>query len=368
MTAAAAQLRVPVTQFLRWWLGELRACVPGVQGDVPKIRSRAVLVQMLPDRAVFHYLKGTVRTEIGRIDFDRADSVAAKAQLAKIRRSARRRRTDVVLCLPADCVLQCPVSLPSATRENLHEVLGFEMERFTAFKADEVLYAYRLIGGNQTESRVVVDLTMVPRGTADKMMQLAREWRLSPNIVTPAGDDMVIDRTINLLPKSPESKVGRGIRRLLAILSLIALSLGGAAIYLEFVRQARLLAAYEVSLAEGRVASLHTQELREQMSRLLDRSQYVAHRRHGTPLLVEVLDEATQRLPDDTWVTQFRLEKGQLTLSGYSGAASKLIEALEASPLLTQVRFVSPVTLDLKQGVERFNLSAQVTATKLNND
>lgn len=360
MTAVTAQLTTPMAQFLRWWLGELRACLPGSRSGAPRMRSRAVLVQILPDQAVFHYVKGRARNEIARIVRDGADSSVVKAQLAKIRRRARMRRTDVVLCLPADCVLQCHVNLPFAAQENLQEVLGFEMERFTAFEADEVHYSYRLIEANPAEKRIIVNLIVVPRTIADGMMQLARGWGLTANIVTLAGDDMVIDRTINLLPRTIESKSGRGIRRLLAILSLTALCLAAAAIYLEFGQQARRLAAYQANLAESRAASLHTDDLKGQVSRLLDRSRYVAQRKQEKPLLVEILDETTQRLPDNTWVTQFRVEKEQLTLSGYSAAASNLIEMLEASPLLTQVRFVSPVTLDAKQGVERFNLSAQV--------
>jgi len=236
------------------------------------------------------------------------------------------------------------------------------MERFTAFKVDEVYYSHRLIEANEAEKRIAVKLIVVPRAIADRMMQWARERGLTPNIVTFAGDDMVVDRTINLLPTAIESKSGHGIRRLLAMLSLVALGLGAAAIFLELRQQTRLLAAYEANLAESRAASLHTEDLRKQVFRLLDRSRYVAHRKQEKPLLIKVLDETTQRLPDDTWVSQFRLEKGQLTLSGYSAAASNLIEVLEASPLLTQVRFVSPVTLDPKQGVERFNLSAQIAA------
>jgi hypothetical protein len=51
----------------------------------------------------------------------------------------------------------------------------------------------------------------------------------------------------------------------------------------------------------------------------------------------------------------------EITLSGYSTAASALIEGLEASEMLSQVRFTSPITFDTKLAVERFNLAASVS-------
>ena len=58
----------------------------------------------------------------------------------------------------------------------------------------------------------------------------------------------------------------------------------------------------------------------------------------------------------------FSRRDDQLTLSGFSAKASALIELLERSDLLTDVRFRSPVNLDPRIQLERFNLSAAVVA------
>ncbi|HSR71718.1 MAG TPA: PilN domain-containing protein [Kiloniellales bacterium] len=52
---------------------------------------------------------------------------------------------------------------------------------------------------------------------------------------------------------------------------------------------------------------------------------------------------------------------GAVTLSGYSGAASKLIPLLGASDKLRDVRFTGPVALDSRIGRERFNIGASLT-------
>lgn len=362
MTTAKTQLMSPAVQVLHWWLRELRACVPGFRTGVPSVRPQALVIRMGQDQAVFHHRKGRAQFEVGRLSLNRADDSFSQKELAEVRRKGRAWRTDVVLCLQTDCVLRRKVTFPLATQENLREVLGFEMERLTAFKADEVYYSHRVIEVNQAEKLVTVLLTAVPRVIADGAIKLAGSWGLKPDVVTADADDLVIDRATNLLPKPVQRGSGRSMGRVFVALLVVAIGLAAAAVYLEFRQQARLLAAYEARLGESRAAGLHAKELRTEISQLLTRTRYVAQRKESQPLLSEILDEVTQRLPDNTWVSQFQVKGDQLTLSGYSTAASALIEGLEASQMLSQVKFTSPITFDAKLSVERFNLSATIAS------
>ena len=362
MIAAKTQFLSPVAQILHWWLRELRACVPWSRTNVPSVRPRALIIRMGQDQAFFHYWKGRAQFEIGRLSFNRADGGSTQKDLARVRRKARAWRTDVVLCLQADGVLRLKVTFPLAAQENLRQVLGFEMERLTAFNVAEVYYSHRVIEVDQAEKRVTVLLTAVPRVIADGAIKLARSWGLKPDVVTVDGDDFTVDRTTNLLPKPVQASSGRSMGRVLVTLVAIAMGLGAAAVHLEFRQQARLQAAYETRLAESRAAGLHAGELRTELSQLLNRTRYVAQRKESQPLLNEILEEVTERLPDNTWVSQFQVKGDQLVLSGYSTAASALIEGLEGSQMLSQVRFTSPITFDGKLSVERFNLSATIAS------
>jgi len=360
MNVGTVQLGRPITQFCHWWFRELRACVPGLGARRLMKHPRALIVQMLTDQVrLFHLNKG-VRAEIGEVTFDNPNSSSTAKQVARLLQAARVRRADVVLVLPTENVLQRRISLPLAAQENLREVLAFEMERYTAFNAEDVYYSYRLADTNHAEKRIAVDLAVVPRAIADKSIELVKGWGLAPDTVTVTGHDLAIDDAVNFLSKPAASKSERSVRRLIAALTLISVSLASSAIYLSVLEQERRLAAYQEAVEQGRATSLQVDALRQRLSQLLERSRYVAHRKQAQPLLAEVLEETTKLLPDNTWVVQFRLQHGQIMLSGYSAAASALIEALEASPLLSQVTFVSPVTLDPKQGIERFNLTAQI--------
>ena len=52
----------------------------------------------------------------------------------------RRRAGQVVLVLPDDQVLRRTVELPLAARENLREVVSFELDRYTPFAAEDVMF------------------------------------------------------------------------------------------------------------------------------------------------------------------------------------------------------------------------------------
>jgi general secretion pathway protein L len=360
MMKNAARLMSPLERGLRWWFRELRACVPGSRTKTSSMRSRALIVRMFGGVVVFHHRKGRGEIELGRISTDAVESSFAQKLLATVRRTARAWRTDVVLCLPPESVLRLRVALPMAAQENLEEVLGFEMERLTAFKASEVYYSHRVVDANPIDKRMTVQLMAVPRVIADAAIVLVRKWGLKADVITADADDMAFDRTMNLLPKPAPARSDQSLGYVLVALIAIAIGLAAAQVHLQFRQQATVLAAYETQLAESRGAALRVEKLRTEVSQLLARTRYVAQRKQAQPLVSEMLSEVTQRLPDDTWLSQFQMKKDHITLSGYSASASALIEGLEASEMLSQVRFTSPITLDSRLNVERFNLAAGV--------
>jgi general secretion pathway protein L len=112
-----------------------------------------------------------------------------------------------------------------------------------------------------------------------------------------------------------------------------------------------------------RAEAAEANALSEQVTALLKRGQFVVERKNKRSTVAELLMEVTEILPDDTWLIQFGWRGDRLVLSGYSASPSTLIGLLEQSELLREVRFSSPVTVDQRIGLERFNLSARVLGT-----
>ena len=52
------------------------------------------------------------------------------------------------------------VTMPAATEENLRQVLGFEMDRLTPLRADEVYFDYRVVSRDAAAGQIAVQLAV----------------------------------------------------------------------------------------------------------------------------------------------------------------------------------------------------------------
>jgi general secretion pathway protein L len=354
-----ASLFARVGRFFAWWFGELAACVPpvlrnGLRGP------RQQLVLDWRERDILLRLRGRGGwRELGQVAVDAAAPAAGRAACAKLLRGLRLSATDVVLRLASGQVLQRRVELPLAAAENLREVLGFEMDRLTPFKAETVAYDFRIAAADREAQRLTVDVAVAPRAAIDEAVRAVAALGLTPDRVGPAeGGDQAM--WFNLLSAADSAESGGSLRRLNAVLAvLLALLLAGAVLW-PLQRKQADLAELENRLAESRAAAAATEALRERIAAAQDRNSFLVQRRQATPLAVAVLAELTERLADDTWLAQLHIGEGQVLLSGYAPAAAALVPMLEDAPLFADVKFDSPVMPDARVGRERFNLSAKI--------
>jgi len=95
--------------------------------------------------------------------------------------------------------------------------------------------------------------------------------------------------------------------------------------------------------------------------KLLEQSHFLENKRINEMSSIKLIDEVTQIIPDDTWLTRFVLKSGELQLQGESSNASSLIQTLESSNYFTDVQFRSPVTQNKISKKDKFHLSARFT-------
>lgn len=354
-----------VTRFFRWWGGELAACLPSrARARVGRGRQR-LIVDLLADKAVFTHSKGGDSSVLGEMPISSADlsgqrSASQHQAVEKSIRAAGLQSAEVVLRLPRDKVLRRMVDLPAAAAENLSEVLGFEMDRHTPFKAEEVYYDYRVEARDPEHQRIKIDLMVVPRAVADEAIQLFSSWGLKPNRLVSGGDEIVDSPDFNLLPRSTAASTGSFNRRLSVVLGMAVLALLAVTLYLPLRQKQSVLAETEARLAAIQVQAVQADALKKQVEDMLERSRFVLDRKRQESAVMEILDEVTRILPDQTWVLKFSVRDQRLSLSGYSSKPSALIGLLEQSKMLTETQFSSPVTMDQKVGLERFNLTATI--------
>lgn len=373
MTNLPTSIAKGVSRFFRWWGGEMAAFLPAVLRGRLEGGGQRLIVEISDERARFDFENGRDTRPLGEVTISSADLAGRpdsgqRDSISRIVRGARARFAEVVLKMPRDKVLRRLVDLPAAAAENLREVLGFEMDRHTPFKADEVYFDYRLEGSDPERKRIKVDLVVVPRAVADQVVQLATSWGLAPDRLAVGGGPEEAARPFNLLPAGA-ARVRTGLgRHLVLALLVVALLLSAAALYLPLERERKLLAATKTELARVKGDAIAADNLKSQIEEILQRGSFVVERKRGEHSPIELLDELTQLVPDHTWVLKFGYRGERLTLSGYSAKPSSLIGLFEESAMLTGVRFSAPVTMDQKIGLERFNLEATVMPRSADND
>ena len=267
-----------------------------------------------------------------------------------IERTAGRPRATV-LQLESGEVLVTRVVLPRAAEENRREVLGFEMERRTPFRAEQVYFDYVAETGEADAQHVAARLFTTARAGVDAA--IAELGRGHVEIAGVSVDGA--PRSLNLLPveKRPRGRSSAGLNLLLG---LVLLGLVAAALALPVHQQGKALDAQAAQLAKAREQADAVIKLREEAS-ILERAQrFAIERRIAVPHVPDLLLEVTHLLPDSTWVQQISYEKGRLELRGESSEAYALIPLLEASPLFEDVKFRSTVTQNTRTSRERFHI------------
>ena len=358
-------LRQTALSFWSWWSGELMALLPaGMREKLSRGRQRLV-VEVSDAKAVFSHARGKALKRVGTISLVGPDQMPkpAEEQAQKVQRILERaglQGAEVALRLPRDKVLRRVVELPTAAGENLREVLGFEMDRHTPFKAQEVYYDFRVRGSDPQRKRINVDLVVAPKNVVDGILAMAESWGLELDLLEMPGESNEGEQMFDLLPRSRRLGRGRMRRGMATATAASCVLLLALAVYLPLVQKRHALANLDAEIADAREAATKADALRRQVLDLASRSRLVIDRKRGERSATELLNEVTRILPDNTWVLKFGMRNNTLTLSGYSAKPSALIGLLEKSEMLSGVRFSSPVTMDQKVGLERFNLVASI--------
>lgn len=343
-------LRREAGAFLAWWISELAAMLPpGLRARLHLVRERVDL--RVTDEAIELNLVTAEGTRtVRRFPPDGSEAALLVETLAATRGKDRR----LVLRLAGRAVLVRELSMPAAVEENLDQVLRYEMDRYTPFKADAVYHGHQVIGRDSAQGRVQVRLVAVPRTFLDHWLQEFGNWGVHP-------DRVEADQApgVNLAPTR-----GPVVRRRLpsgrALLTGAVVALLVVALLLPLWKLREVVVQLNREVAQVQQAAARAQDLREERDRLLDQSLYLVERRASRYPVVNVLNELAAILPDDTWVQSLQINDRRLVIQGQSTSASGLIGRIEASPMFESVSFAAPVTRDRATGQDVFQIALSV--------
>ncbi|MFL6591666.1 MAG: PilN domain-containing protein [Luteimonas sp.] len=262
------------------------------------------------------------------------------------------------LVLPAGSGLRRRMLMPAAAVDRLHDVLRFEIERQTPFDASGVVFDARVLG-RRADGQADVELIVVPKPSFDDALDA-----LGPLADTLAGVDIAATGAaaagVNLLPPGRRVRVADPTRKwnwALAAVAVLALA-GGLWQLLENRRAAA--DALETQVASRSDTARRVALQRQQLTDAVQGSAFLDRARSGRPTNVEIMDELSRRLPDNTYLEKLAIEGDRLTLIGLSSEASALVSRLEGSPLWTSPALTGAVQPDPSTGRDRFTLMADI--------
>jgi general secretion pathway protein L len=350
MSGVIGLVRRGLAGFLDWWLAELAGLVPRQLRRMAR-RDRRQLVLLLNQQETVVLERARV---IGSVASDRPDQAG---QLAALLQHTRRSRQPVTLCLSGDLGLRKIVSLPLAAKDDLNQLLRFEMDRLTPFRADEVQFAHRIVETDPQDRRITVELVVAPKVVVDQALETARMVGIMPARLELVGARSDDPEPLDLLPHRSAARAGE--RRLIPALVLLALLLAIVAVAIPLHRQRSTLADLNDQIAATRADAEESRASREQLDQLSQTGTFLFAEKARRPMATDVLAELTRLVPDEAYLNQLDLQEGQVELHGTAATASDLIGLLDQSPLFRAPQFRSPVTQDVDDGAERFHLSVE---------
>lgn len=349
-------LRGSIAAALGWWLRELAGLVPRRFRKHGRRERRSSILTFGREKSIVLLRTAEGERVLGSVDTDAPDH---DQRLGEILREAKRRGRSVTVRLSDELGLSKVLDLPLAAKDDLDQVLRFDMDRLTPFRADEVCFAHRVLGSDGRSRRLSVELQLAPKREIERVLQAARGFGLAPTRIELARGAEG-GATLNLLSRDsgPDTREGR----LGGALALLALVLAITAVAIPLQRQRAALAQLESQVAAARAQAEESLAMRDRLGALTKSSQFLLADKTGQPLVVRVLDELTRLMPDHAYLVQLESRDQTVELHGFASTASDLIGLLDQSPLFKAPQFRAPVTQDRRSGAERFHISVELAA------
>ncbi len=348
----------PVGKFLHWWFDELHQALPLKWQQKLQHAFRRVTFVLAGDSLVVGVDENR-RQQVLDSFLISQDVSLQQQQLSSLLMQHDLSESPRFLLLEHGTILSKELTLPMATESNLSQVLAFEMDRQTPFKASDVYFGWKIKDRNEDTGQIKLEIYVAPRGQVDKSIQYLNSRGLSPTGVDVLDGDKTMG--LNLLP------AGQRVREVNRRMRLNLILVGTAIILLALVMTQSLylrmhqLVALESAIAEVQGEARRVQGIKEQIKDASEAAGFLTVRRSESPIAIELLADITRLLPEDTYLDRLVINKANVQMQGKSQNAQRLIELVNQSELLDDAAFRGSTRLDARTGLEIFEINANIS-------
>jgi general secretion pathway protein L len=344
-----------IRAFFRWWRAGLGHLLPAaLRGRLYQAADR-LLLDIDDDSCSITHVDG--RTGAMRAIYRGGAGDESGAECLRIfRDSTQAQAMNIALRIPEKNAILKSVFLPIAAEGNLGEVLAFDMDRQTPFSADRVYFDYRITGRDPGQDRLQVELLVARRDFVDGMLARIQPWGTAPDRVTIRNERA----EWNLLPDSRRPAQAPMLSRRTRLLAWAALASLVAVLYVPPAWQTWRTVELERRIEVLRPQAAQARALREEYDLVLSRPRFLAAAQASRVPVLDLLNDLSTVLPDNTWITQLTIRGERLELQGESDTAGAIIELLDRSMYFDDVQFASATTRSNTTQRDRFHVSARI--------
>lgn len=316
-----------------------------------------VLVQ--GEQLVFRFAgAGGEPTEVARVPFDlsdEADDIFMDAILAS--QKVRRDLVQLELVLPRETVLSREMLLPHEVRGHLREVVGYQLSRLTPFSADQLFYDVEPDERASADSdQLAVQFLAVARASVEPL--IARVERLAGMQVSRLG--VAGYRDANLFAaRRVSTKWWRRLNLNSGLALLLACSLVGLMLA-PVLKERQLVIERKQMIATLNAEVRDLMEKRSNLDASLSGLNYILDKRAAVALPTETLAEVTRVVPDDIYITSYRVQGNNLVMNGSGTNVVDLIQKINASDRFADARFSAPINRNRQTGLDQFVVNVRV--------
>jgi general secretion pathway protein L len=351
-------------QFFRWWKRELDFLLPKKIKQLILDEQGYLIVSPDGNRLMLSYLYDGVSEALTTVDINETGVEQFNILQEKDERLVK---AKVIIRLPHQFAIQKELSLPTAAKENLSQVVAYELDRYTPFKPEQVYFAVKQLNGTNELEQIKVLLILTPRSILDGLINDIKVLGLSPILAYYDNSALgfnKFDDSYNLLPQQLRQKKGNLTRIINATLITLTGLLLFAVIATPVWIENQTVNSVRLKTNTFEKDAKKVKALQKDIDATIDETRQLLTEKSAAPAMIEMLNTLSALIPDDTWLSYLQYSDGHLQIQGESPTASTLIAVLEASDLFTHVRFASPVTQDAVNKIERFQITADVVVTR----
>ena len=280
-----------------------------------------------------------------------ANGIAACSPEAAAKVSGSR----VELALRPDRFFFRPLEAPKRAAEFLDGVVRAQIDRITPWSVNEAAFGWSAPVEIANE-RIAVTVAAAPRAQLVPLTQALDALGAKSVAVSTALPDQT---PITVFDESAaDAAEARSVRRKLSAALLALVLLAGSALAADIVVGNRLRdrqndIAQRIAERRGLLRAGADAAANSALAQL-------ERRKNASPASVIVLEALSNALPDNTYVTELRVEGTKVQVVGFTSDAPSLIRLIERSPHFSRATFFAPTTRAPSDPGDRFHIEAQI--------